>query len=396
MDFFWENSGWEVTDPHLKRLKSMPFQREWPFIPRKPGLYIIRGPRQIGKTCWLKSILAAHSKHQECYYLSCEEIGDFRELGQILRSRENAKLIILDEVSFVDGWDKAVKHFVDSGYPGILVVSGSHTYDLERGADLMPGRFGGGGEFRLLPMTFDEFCNVRKQAKWDSTDRLTELRAYCRSGGFPDAVASAGKSGKPTPAVLHSYLRWLRGDAKKLGRDPEILSELLIQLSKTIQTPISFQTLAKKTSVGSPNTIIEYIRLLEASFALRTLYAVDIHSGGKRFRSDKKFYFSDPLIYWIALDLAGERNRKGDEAEIVEMVANEHLHRRYSRFGYFKNENGEIDFVSAGEWGIEVKWSPVAANLSKTFFSTPLPQKIVWTQGNFLNEWPSSGQHSEV
>lgn len=389
MEFFWEKPDWETTDLHLSKLRKMPFQRDWPFIPTDPGLYIIRGPRQIGKTCWLKTILARHSKKLESFYLSCEEIADFRELGQILRSQEGSKLIILDEVSFVAGWDRAVKHFLDSGYSGILCVSGSHSYDLERGADLMPGRFGAGGEFHLLPMTFIEFCEARKQANWSSPDRLTELRAYFRTGGFPDAVASAGKAGKPSVAIHKNYLRWLQSDIKKLGKDPEKLSELLIQLAKVAQTPVSFQTLAKKTSMGSPNTVIEYVRLLEASFALRALYAIDLDTGGKRFRSDKKFYFTDPLIYWIAYEIAGEAPPKNAEEIVAEQVAHEHLSRRYQRFGYFRSKKGEIDFISAKQWCLEMKWSRVATNISKAFFDVVLPQKIVWTQHNCLLEWPN-------
>jgi predicted AAA+ superfamily ATPase len=56
MDIFWEKEGWEEEDPHLKKMKSMPFHRPFPFIPEKPGLYIIRGPRQIGKSSWLKTV----------------------------------------------------------------------------------------------------------------------------------------------------------------------------------------------------------------------------------------------------------------------------------------------------------------------------------------------------
>ena len=48
MQNFWENKEWEASDLHLNKIKQMPFQRKFPFIPQKSGLYIIRGPRQIG------------------------------------------------------------------------------------------------------------------------------------------------------------------------------------------------------------------------------------------------------------------------------------------------------------------------------------------------------------
>jgi predicted AAA+ superfamily ATPase len=387
-EIFWKNPGWEAADRHLSRLNKMPFRRRWPFIPKVNGLYIIRGPRQIGKTSWLKSILSAYAGTKDCFFLSCDNVRDNRELAHMLTSVRTCELIILDEVSFVEHWDRAVKHFIDSGYRGMLCVSGSHAYDLEKGADLMPGRFDGGGEFQLLPMTFEEFCDARAQAGWDSGDRYTEILQYFKTGGFPDAVASAGALGRPTAKIRDTYLRWLKGDAKKLGKDPEKLVEILIQLFRTIQNPLSFQTLAKKTSIGSPNTVIEYVRLLEASFAIRSLYALDIDTGSLRHRSDKKFYFTDPMIYWIACHLAGEKTRENSDEALAETVAHEHLARVYDRIGFFRSKKGEIDFIQANKWCIEVKWAPTAENLSKAFYDATMPEKIVWTQRNFLDEYP--------
>lgn len=388
MQYFWENVDWEKQDPHLKGLQAMAFQRPWPFTLEEKGFYLIRGPRQVGKTCWLKSILSAHSKTKKCFYLSCEEITDFRDLGHILKSIRETSVILLDEVSFIDGWDRAVKHFIDSGYDGILCVTGSHAYDLEKGADLMPGRFGkNGGEFHLLPMDFFEFERARRQAGWLSEDPIQEMKAYFRCGGFPAAVNAAGPTAKPTAKIKETYLRRLKGDFKKNGKDPDKLIEVLVQIALTMQNPISFQTFAKKTSIGSPNTVIEYLSLLESSFALRKLYAVDIDTGGAKFRQEKKFYFTDPLIFAIAEDLSGSKINSAEE-KIAEMVVNEHLARRYQRFGYVRNTKGEIDFVSAKKWALEVKWSPVALNLSKAFHSLAVPKKIVWTFQNYLKEWP--------
>jgi predicted AAA+ superfamily ATPase len=387
-DIFWKNDGWESEDRHLSRLRAMPFRRRWPFIPEAKGLYVIRGPRQIGKTSWLKSILAAYAKSKDCFFLSCENVENNRELSLILKSVRTAELIILDEVSFVEHWDRAVKHFIDGGYQGILCVSGSHAYDLEKGADLMPGRFDGGGEFHLLPMTFDEFREARVQAGWDTGDHVTELLQFFKTGGFPDAVASAGALGRPSSKIRETYLRWLKGDAKKLGKDPEKVVEILIQIFKTIQNPISFQTLAKKTSIGSPNTVIDYVRLLEASFAIRSLYAIDVGTGALRHRSDKKFYFTDPMLYWISCHLAGERTPEQANDALAETVAHEHLARLYDRIGFFRSKKGEIDFMQANKWCVEVKWSPVAENISKAFYDAVTPEKIVWTQRNFLQEYP--------
>ena len=389
MNRFWENKGWELTDRHLSSMRAMPFQRDFPFIPRDPGLYIIRGPRQIGKSCWLKSMLSQLAPTHRCFYLSCEHLETHQELGEFLKSVRDHDVVLLDEVSFVKDWDRAIKHAVDSGYPRILVVTGSHAHDLKRGADRMPGRFDGGGEFSLLPMSFAEFQKARQQAGWTSEDRLAELRAYFRVGGFPTAVAEAGPAGKRPKKAINTYWKWLSGDAVRLGKQESLLQEILIQLALTTQTPTSLQTLAKKTRIGSHNTVQDYLSVLDSCFALRTLHAVDIDTGAYRFRKDRKFYFSDPLLYWMALDLSGQLPPDDVESRLAELVAHEHLFRCQKRFGYHSNDSGEVDFVLPKRWAIEVKWSDAALNLSKTYLKLLVPEKIVWTQNNFLSKMPT-------
>lgn len=388
MNHFWETPHWEQEDRHLSFMRQMPFQRSFPFIPKEKGLYLVRGPRQIGKSSWLKFVLSHYSKQKEfagkCFYLSCENIQDYRELTEVLASVRNRKIVLLDEVSFVKGWTRAVKHEIDSGHTHILMVTGSHAYDLKTGSDQMPGRFDGGGEFYLLPMLFDEFLEMRAQAGWASENRIHELECYFKSGGFPIAVAEAGKNSHVPKKAIQTYLKWIIGDVIQLGKQEDFLKELLIQFALCLQTPLSFQTLAKKTTIGSHNTVREYVSVLESCFALRSLHAVDLDTGAYRFKKDRKFYFTDPLLYWMAIDLSGKKPPANVDEKLAELVAHEHLSRSRKRFGYFSNKNGEVDFILPGEWAIETKWADVALNLSKAYLNLTLPDKKVWTKSNFL------------
>lgn len=391
MQYFWEIPDWEIDDRHLKKLREMPFQRPAPFIPNGVGLYIVRGPRQIGKSSWLKTVLSYYAKRERCFYLSCENVSGSQELSEILKSIRDRKVVLLDEVNFVENWDRAIKHEVDSGHTNILMVTGSHSHDLRKGADRMPGRFDAGGEFQLLPMNFEEFEIARRQAKWDSKDRLTELQTYFRVGGFPTAIAEAGPTGRKPARAIDTTLKWLIGDATRLGKQETYLREILAQLAICIQTPLSLQTLAKKTSIGSHNTIQEYLAILESCFALRQLHAIDIDTGAYRFRKDRKFYFSDPLFYLMAIEISGMGIPENYDSIIAELVANEALMRRFPKLGYWIGKQGEVDFIVPKLWAIEVKWSPVASNLSKAYLNLVLPEKIVWTHSNFLREWPRNG-----
>lgn len=75
-------------------------------------------------------------------------------------------------------------------------------------------------------------------------------------------------------------------------------------------------------------------------------------------------------------------------AQLAELVAAEALCRRYQRLGYLSSRQGEIDFFSPSAFALDVKWSPVAHNLSRAFLNLRMPNKVVWTQNNFLDEWP--------
>lgn len=362
----------------------MPFRRQFPFIPSDKGLYIIRGPRQIGKSSWLKSVLEHYSNTEQCFYLSCENVSDNKELAEILASVRNRKIILLDEVSFVQNWDRAIKHEVDLGKHHIIMVTGSHAFDLKRGSDQMPGRFDAGGEFWLLPMLFDEFYEMRLQAGWVQEDLVQEIELFFKVGGFPSPVEEAGISGNIPSKAIDTYWKWLKGDIVKLGKQVDYLEELLIQLALCMQTPLSYQTLAKKTSIASHHTVKEYVEVLESCFALRKLYAVDLDSGGYRFKKDKKFYFTDPLLFRLAYSLAGRKIPDNANEKMAEMVAHEFLSRTQRRFGYFNNRKGEVDFILPKQWAREVKWSNDATNLSRAYIDLTIPDKKVWLKTNFL------------
>jgi uncharacterized protein len=393
MQNFWEQPNWWKTDKHLLALKEAPFERVFPSLKINPGLFIIRGPRQVGKTSWLKTILKNYPLSQKAFYLSCENIPSYLELAELLKSIvKNKDLIIFDEISFVKEWSRAIKHAIDSGYSGTIIVTGSHSVDIRRGLDQMPGRFGAGGEFLLMPMAFDEFVAMRKLAKWEERSHLENLELFFRVGGFPSAVIESGEDGKNPVVAKDIYSRWLVGDTLRLGKQERYLKEVLSQVAIAVGSQISLQKLAQKTQLGSHHTAQEYLSILEDCFALRTCFAIDPNSGAARTRKEKKFYFTDPLIFWIALECFGFSQGSSTIEQIAEMVAHEELYRRYSsknqRIGYFSSSKGEVDFYNYQRFFLEVKWSQIVRNLSQAYQKFSIPEKIVWSQENFLREWP--------
>jgi predicted AAA+ superfamily ATPase len=291
----------------------------------------------------------------------------------------------LDEVTFVDEWWRAVKKAVDTDPNLHIVLTGSNSHDLKKGLDLMPGRWSkGAGELHLLPMLFEEWQEIRVEANWPKLDLVTGLRGFMRVGGFPAAVAEAGPECITPENAKKTYHRWIMGDVIKLGRQELFMKEVLGQLVKTMGSSVSLQGFAQKTQLMSYHTVQDYLSVLENCFALRTLFAYDPDTDTFRFKKEKKFYFTDPLVYWVALDAVGGRQSENFEECLAEMIAAEWLFRKSKRLGYYSSQSGEVDFINGKDWAIEIKWAPIVQNLSKAYKNLKIHDKKIWHQGNFF------------
>jgi predicted AAA+ superfamily ATPase len=225
---------------------------------------------------------------------------------------------------------------------------------------------------------------MRKAAKWKPLNHEEELELYFRVGGFPTALVESGPEGKTPIKSQETYRRWLLGDALKLGKSETYLKEIMSQIAITTGSSISLQKLAQRTQIGSHNTAQDYIEILESCFALKTLYEFDLQESTPKFRKEKKFYFRDPLIFWMALKWAGIKAPENSIDLLAEQVAHEALARKYNRFGFGVSKKGEVDFILPRVWAIEVKWKNQPTGLSQLYLDLLIPEKKVWFKGNFL------------
>ena len=386
MELFWQSGGWQEADRHLSQLREAPFQRPFPALTPRPGLTLVRGPRQVGKSTFLKLLLEATlKKTRNCFYYSCEDLRDFKDLGLLIASQKGVRVFLLDEITFVAEWWRTIKKAIDTDRKVTFVITGSNSYDLRKGMDLMPGRWAEPvGEVQILPMLFQEWLAMRKRAKWPKLPALDALRLFMRVGGFPAALAESGAAGKHPTTSIKTFQRWIIGDVIKLGRQELFMQELLLQIAKLTGSAVSLQGLAQKTQLMSYHTAQDYVSILEQAFALRTLFAYDPQTDTVRFKKDRKFYFRDPLIYWSVFDLLGVAAPENAEPQLAELIAAEHLARSYPRLGYYSSRQGEVDFISGNSLAIEVKWAAVPHNISKAFKTLPVQDKRVWTQGSFF------------
>ncbi len=388
MELYWENNGWEKEDKHLVGVTKMPFQRRWQFVDLRPGLYSLRGPRQIGKSSWLKHLLKMQCDTvgpKNCFFLSCENLADYKDLAEILSLYKNRKVIFLDEVTFVHDWARPVKHLIDRGFGGTIVVTGSNLHDLRMGVDRMPGRQGFGQDLLLLPMSFYEFKEARKNAGWAELSSPELLERYFRVGGFPLAVAEAGSDSHKTTQTEKLMEKWILGDIARIGKNENYAREILSQVGQCLCSSMSTQKLAARTQIGSHHTIADYLQVLEDMFILRTLYSIDQDTGALRFKKEKKYYLTDPIFNKLGWKWLGLTSNEIESDKMAEQMAHEFLRRHFDRMGFLSSKkNGEVDFYSYRNWAVEIKWSKIPTNLSWTYKNLQLHHKIIWNEDNYL------------
>ncbi|WP_367362199.1 AAA family ATPase [Mesotoga sp.] len=139
------------------------------------NLYIVRGPRQIGKSTLLKFTITNFLKFGEAlgkcsifrWIQYPEPMSSEAFLIQYLQFSRNEKkrYIFIDEITMVDQWQRAVKEVRDNTEMGsdFFALSGSSASDLKRSSERLPGRKGqSGADIVLLPLTFREYLSCKK------------------------------------------------------------------------------------------------------------------------------------------------------------------------------------------------------------------------------------------
>lgn len=369
-------------DPHLNALSNLKYQHSadwWKELKLNvPGIYILTGGRQIGKStsckllmkyCLQKKLFSKDS----IFYLPCDEIYDAKQLGQTIRfflDQVISKhfLIIIDEITFVKNWDRVIKALADEGYfkRGLCLLTGSDTLILKEAAMRFPGRRGQSSkiDFHLYPLSFFEYVELLSQKANINNEKLFKLfKDYIVCGGYLRAINDFAKNGKISESTYLTYEQWIRGDFLKKNKNEEILLQLLRGLLTVGISQISYSSLTQKIGLMSKETCIDYANLLQRMDILMDLQAYDQTKKQGFPRKARKFHFLDPFInhtifHWLKREGYLNSIEKLNDNNLIESCVASHC-RRFGKAYYFKGL-GEIDVMYIkGKFlqAIEVKWS---------------------------------------
>jgi predicted AAA+ superfamily ATPase len=379
-------------------------------------IYVLRGPRQVGKTTLIKlkirDLLQGGTPPRSIFYWACDLVEKPSALVDIVdsylnfsQSSKTRSYIFLDEISSVKDWQKGVKALYDAGRLKnvTLMLTGSHSIDLERASESLAGRRGETGKLRdklpdklLLPAKFSEYAETRSKdieqlinshllfaGDWrrsiiakisegkipDELDEanlhLNELNRlfddYLITGGVPRPINSYVTHGSISSDVYDSYVQLLLKDITNWGGKESFMRQIVRKVTETQALPVSLRTLMEDTEITSHNTVSTYLDYLADSFVLSQVYKLDLARNLPVLNGNRKLHFRDPFIFhalraWSLQEDPFEGSlkylqREENKGALVESVVAEHLIRLL--FGFLPS--AKFDYTTSLFYSVSKK-----------------------------------------
>jgi len=353
---WWKHGARFVQyDKSLQEAKPIFFERRGIEL-KKGAIYILRGPRQVGKTTYLKDaikkLIEKGVPPKDILYLSLDFFTSRREMrnaiGYFIDTTKDSRKVylFLDEITSLEDWNLELKYMADQGITkrGSILATGSSAVKLKEKVELLPGRGLEGNEYYIKPLSFREFvlqsidfiaAMVTRDEFWESLNGLKlvlkgssidlsqsledtgketqkvlpfkrELnylfQIYLITGGLPGVINhyltnrySKGKEAIESQ-VSEIFIRDVLGDLSRLQRQETIVRQVLKAIVERYGSRYSFSKLSREIE-RTHITTIDYLEFLEDSFISFILYAYDFNKKEPKWKGDKKVYFFDPLVF---------------------------------------------------------------------------------------------------
>ena len=318
-------------------------------------VWLLLGPRQVGKSSLLHRCAAGHA------YVSLDDL-DTRERANrdpMLFVRELAPPFVIDEIQYAPRLLSAIKRMVDAGglAPGAIRLTGSQNYQVMEGvAETLAGRV---AILHLLGLADEEKKLPRILPPDDYFRRLIET-GFPRLHGIEDRAAR--------DLYISSYVQtYIERDIRELLRIEkrrEFESFVKLCALRTGQV-VNYDDLARDAGISS-STAKSWLSLLEDAFLIR-LPAPYFTNRSRRMIKSPKLYFLDAgLAAWLGGWRTAEEARLGPlggalfETHVLAEVIKRFRHRaREVDIHFWRTRDGqEIDFLIETDgrtWPVEVK-----------------------------------------
>lgn len=369
-------------DPHLSKLNHLPYTYKSKLLQQLPqnipGIFTLTGGGLVGKTTllkqWVQHLIINKTLADDIVFYSGEWLDDFQKLIDLVQI-EKARIIIIDEVTHIQNWEKAIKFFVDTGITKqktFLLASSNKTlhkkialhfpnpYDHIKKTD-----------FYLNPLSFHEFITLKHPTSETKNINLSvEFEQYLLHGGYLIAINDIANNGLIQDETLKSYAAWLRREIQDSNKQEFFLLEIVTGIVSHYNSPVTWNMLSKESSIDHPKTISDYINLLESLSAVYVQPALIEEKLSPAPKKARKIMFCDPFIFHsIKAWLSPGKNvfkiqiqETIDDIELCSKLVKACVTTHYEKYypTYYIKAEGEIDLAYIWEqrfWPIIIIWT---------------------------------------
>ncbi len=351
-------------------------------------VWLLLGPRQVGKS----SLLRRASPDHAWVDLDDLEVRERANRDPKLFMRDLEPPFVIDEIQYAPQLLSPIKRLVDRGdlAPGAIRLSGSQNFRVMRGVTETlagrvailnlfgladeekrhagasgsagsPGRRPARGDARPHPPTGR---TVNEPGLWSPSPK--QAFAALLETGFPRLFSTG--HGAARDLYLASYVQtYIERDVRELiriGKRRAFETFVRIAALRTGQI-VNLQDLARDTGV-SPNTVKEWLSLLEDSFLIRLVRPYFTNRTRRLTKSPKLYFLDAGLAAWLGGWRDPEQARLGPMGgALFETLVFANLFRYFRHraleadIHFWRTRDGqEVDFLveHAGRvWPVEVK-----------------------------------------
>ena len=299
------------------------------FKPTGTHIEVISGIRRCGKSTLMKQI--SHTLYEKAAYFNFEDarvhgfdVSDFPKLDDAFGRGYDA--YFFDEIQNVQSWEVFVRQLHERGEKVYITGSNATLLSKELGTRLTGRHL----RHELFPFSYDEFLRY----KLPDTN-VSTFSQFLLNGGFPEFLDTENSE------VLQNILKDIvfRDIAIRYSiRNTASLMDITLYLLSNIGKEISYNNLRKTFSLGSANTVSDYLSWLGDSYLLFFL---------PRFSWSAKSIAVNPRkVYAVDTGLinANTLSFREDRGRLLENTVYVFLRQFYNSLFYFRNDH-ECDFV---------------------------------------------------
>lgn len=304
---------------------------------------VLTGVRRSGKSSM--TVQLALGRLEKTFFFNFEDPIFFsgasvEVLDQLLSLYEeemgsSPKLVILDEIQNVQGWERWVRKAIDLGHYQIVVTgSSSHLLSSEI-ATAISGRV---IEQTIWPLSFSEYLTFLEKTPSTKGTWLRALEDYLRWGGFPKVILTPDENDRII--LLKQYLSdiVLRDVvARHSIKNQQALHQIVSFYLTGLSCLHSYNSLRKafEISIELASTLTGYLTQAFLVFEMSRY-----HPNLKvQTRDPKKIYVIDAGLRSVSL-----QSDREDWGRLAENVVYLELRRRSKQVFYYKQAQ-EVDFV---------------------------------------------------